>query len=49
MCEKYFTLSVIEVACWAHARRRFIDIIKATKEPGLADAAVDFKSIFTGG
>ena len=33
---------VIEVACWAHARRRFTDIIKIAKKPGLADVAVDY-------
>ncbi len=33
---------VIEVGCWAHCRRKFMDIIKAAKEPGLADIAVDY-------
>ena len=33
---------VIAVNCWAHARRYFIDIIKASKKTGLADVAVDY-------
>jgi hypothetical protein len=28
---------IIFVACWAHARRKFFDIAKLTKNPGLAD------------
>ena len=28
---------IIEVACWAHARRRFMDIVKSTPVPTLAD------------
>jgi len=33
---------IIEVACWAHARRKFHDIVCATGQPGLADKAIDF-------
>lgn len=38
----YKTGKIIEVGCWAHARRKFIDIIKTVKKPGLADLAVEF-------
>ena len=38
----YKSGEVIEVGCWAHARRKFVDIIKAAKEPSLADSAVEF-------
>lgn len=38
----YKTGEVVEVGCWAHARRKFFDIIKVAKEPGLADVAVEF-------
>ena len=34
--------TIIEVGCWAHCRRKFIDIIKAAKEPSLADIAVKY-------
>ena len=34
--------NIIEVACWAHARRKFMDIIKTAKNPGLADIAVHY-------
>ncbi len=37
----YKSGEVIEVGCWAHARRKFFDIIKAAKKPGLADIAVE--------
>lgn len=33
---------VIHVACWAHARRRFYDIAKIQKPPGLAAEALAF-------
>ncbi len=33
---------IIEVACWAHCRRKFTDIIKAAKETSLADIAVNY-------
>lgn len=33
---------VIHVACWAHARRRFFDIVKTQKPPGLAAEALAF-------
>lgn len=38
----YKDKSIIEVACWAHSRRKFMDIIKAAKKPGLADIAVNY-------
>ncbi len=38
----YKSGDVIEVGCWAHARRKFVDIIKAAKEHSLADSAVEF-------
>ena len=38
----YKSGDVIEVGCWAHARRKFTDIIKIAKEPCLADIAVDY-------
>lgn len=34
--------NVIEIGCWAHARRKFIDIINAAKEPSLADIAINY-------
>ena len=33
---------IIEVACFAHARRKFADIVKTLKEPSLAHQALDF-------
>ena len=33
---------VIHVACWAHARRGFFDIVKTQKAPGLATEALAF-------
>ena len=42
LSEQQKTIFKIEVACWAHARRKFMDIIKAAKTAGLADVAVDF-------
>lgn len=33
---------IVEVGCWAHSRRKFVDIIKAAKKPSLADIAVDY-------
>lgn len=33
---------IIEVACFAHARRKFADIIKTVKEPSLANQAIEF-------
>jgi transposase len=33
---------IIEVACFAHARRKFADIVKNLKEPCLANQALDF-------
>lgn len=33
---------VIHVACWAHARRRFFDLAKTQKPPGLAAEALAF-------
>jgi hypothetical protein len=38
----YKSGDVIEVGCWAHTRRKFIEIIKAAKKPGLADVAVEY-------
>lgn len=38
----YQTGEVIEVACWAHARRKYTDIVKTVKKPGLANEALDF-------
>jgi len=40
----YKSGAVIEVGCWAHARRKFFDIVKIAKEPGLADIAVEIIS-----
>lgn len=40
--EIYKTGDIIEIACWAHARRGFADIVKTTKKPGLANKAIDF-------
>jgi transposase len=31
---------VVEVGCWAHCRRKFFEIAKAQKTPGLASAAL---------
>lgn len=36
------TGGVLHVACWAHARRRFYDIAKVQKPPGLANEALRF-------
>jgi len=33
---------IVEVACMAHCRRNFMDIVKSSKEPGLANVAVDY-------
>jgi transposase len=38
----YHSGKIIEVACLAHARRKFADIIKTLKEPSLANQALDF-------
>lgn len=38
----YKSGEIIEVACMAHARRKFMDIIKAAKEPSLGDKAVEY-------
>jgi transposase len=38
----YKSGEIIEVGCWAHARRKYEEITKAAKEPGLADVAIDF-------
>jgi transposase len=32
---------IVQVGCWAHARRKFIEIVKITNNPGLAHEAVD--------
>lgn len=34
--------TIIEVGCWAHARRKFVDIVKSAKESPLAEKAIDF-------
>jgi len=36
----YQSGKVIEVGCWAHARRAFVEIMKTTKQEGLANEAV---------
>lgn len=33
---------VISVGCWAHARRKFVDIIKVSQKPGKAEEAAAF-------
>jgi transposase len=33
---------IIEVACWAHSRRKFFEITLSAKKEGLADEALDF-------
>lgn len=33
--------SIKHVACWAHARRYFVDVVKSTKKKGLAHKIVD--------
>jgi transposase len=33
---------IIEVGCWAHCRRRFFEIAKAQKDPGLAAQALQW-------
>ena len=38
----YTSGKIIEVACWAHARRKFTDVAKTVKEPTLANQALDF-------
>lgn len=38
----YETGRMIEVGCWAHARRKFYDITQAVKAPSLADDALNF-------
>jgi transposase len=38
----YKSGEIIEVACWAHARRKFTDITKITTATGLADIAIDW-------
>lgn len=38
----YKTKEIIEVACMAHARRKFFEITLVAKEPGLADTALEF-------
>lgn len=40
----YETGKIIEVGCWAHARRPFAEIVKLTKKPGHADKALIFIS-----
>jgi transposase len=39
-CALYRTGRVIEVGCWAHCRRRFFEIAKIQKTPGLAAHAL---------
>jgi transposase len=34
--------NIIEVGCWAHARRKFFEITILVKEPGEADVALEF-------
>lgn len=38
----YELYKIIEVACWAHARRKFYEIAKRIKKPGLAHKALEF-------
>jgi len=38
----YQSGEIIEIACWAHARRHFMDIIKISQKTGIADEAIDF-------
>lgn len=38
----YESGTIIEVACWAHARRKFYDITQSVKAPSLADTALLF-------
>ena len=33
---------ITSVGCWAHARRKFFEIVKITNNPGLAHEAVDY-------
>lgn len=42
--ELYKAGNIIEVACWAHARRHFADIVKAAKKPSHADDALEYIS-----
>ena len=38
----YALYKIIEVACWAHARRKFYEIAKRIKKPGLSHKALEF-------
>lgn len=38
----YKSGDVIEVGCWAHARRKFTEIVYIAKETGLADIAINY-------
>jgi hypothetical protein len=38
----YTSGDIIECACWAHARRKFYEIIQDVKAPCLADEAMEF-------
>lgn len=38
----YQSGKIIEVACWAHARRKFVDVAQSVKTPTLADTALDY-------
>lgn len=38
----YQSGAMVEVACWAHARRKFFDITQAVQAPSLADDALIF-------
>ena len=38
----YKLYKIIEIACWAHARRKFYEISKRIKKPGIAHQAVEF-------
>ena len=33
---------IVEVACWAHARRKVFEVAKSHKTPGLAHEALRF-------
>lgn len=33
---------IVEVACWAHVRRKFFEVAKSHQQPGLAHQALDF-------
>lgn len=36
----YKSGQILEVGCWAHARRKFFEVTKAQKDPGLANEAM---------